>query len=501
MALSDLDQAFISFYQGAPGSNNTNPWMTQAQAQQLLSQYPQFFSGMQQAQFDPNLDYTNLSPDNSTPTDLYSLTLDPNTSYLASVAGSQGGSALSSNGTINAPATLGIDPGQVYAGATYIPGYGYVGSSSTNQNPLTNPALATYLNSVQSASSNMANQYSSQEAAANQKGVELGLGTLAAVTGAGLFNGSLAGANAATDVASSSGDFTGLSALSPNLPATSELSQSLVTAFPSGMTAAQSAGLDALINAGYTPDMLSTMLASGGADSFGATLADASSGLGLSLPNLPNVPGLGNVLNSLTGGSSGGSSASGSTSGGGSSLLSLAGPLAALNYASNQTPVNTNYLKALASESAPGSSQMQAAMAPGLGLENLYQSTPGINPLAGTDFGNMAAANTSSDMARYNTDANTLATNNALQTQAGIQGTIGTLQAQSQAIKDALYGRAFNSIGQAINPPTVNIGNLGGTGTTGTSANSVGTSLANLIGSNLGTIGNGLSSAYNYIFG
>jgi hypothetical protein len=192
--------------------------------------------------------------------------------------------------------------------------------------------------------------------------------------------------------------------------------------------------------------------------------------------------------------------------GGGPSLPGLAPGVAALQYARQQTPVDTSQLQSVfnqAGANAPlfvqaAQDPLKQAQAGGYGDILNSQAQRGIR---GSSFGDQSIANYMTDTNRGIADAGTNAAQAALGLQGQLGGQISNLNALSQQMKNNLYGRAFSSLGQGLNPtPGMGGGGVPGMGGGGIpgmggAAGGAGGFLSNLgLGGVGSAFGNGLSS-------
>lgn len=143
------------------------------------------------------------------------------------------------------------------------------------------------------------------------------------------------------------------------------------------------------------------------------------------------------------------------------SLLNKAGSTVpgalALNYAQNQTPIDTTQLQGVFDKaSANGPLFTQAAQNPLLasqarGYGDIVQSQ-GARGIRGSSFGDADIANYMTTTNRGIADAGTNAAQAALGLQGNLGGQIANLNAASQAMKNNLFGRAFDVLGRGLNP-------------------------------------------------
>jgi hypothetical protein len=279
------------------------------------------------------------------------------------------------------------------------------------------------------------------------------------------------------------------------------------------------AGVDPMFGGYSAADMgISDTIGGGGA---------AAGGGGLGLGGLAGAGA--NAASRLLGGGGGGSMAGG---GGGNSLLgfltgsnsgpnlpSLAPGLAALQYARQQTPVDTSQLQSVfnqAGANAPlfvqaAQDPLKQAQAGGYGDILNSQAQRGIR---GSSFGDQSIANYMTDTNRGIADAGTNAAQAALGLQGQLGGQISNLNALSQQMKNNLYGRAFSSLGQGLNP-TPGMGGMGGAagggggfpGMGGAAAGAggllgnlnlggAGSAIGNAFGNGLSSIGSGLGNLF-----
>jgi hypothetical protein len=205
--------------------------------------------------------------------------------------------------------------------------------------------------------------------------------------------------------------------------------------------------------------------------------------------------------------------------GGGPSLPGLAPGVAALQYARQQTPVDTSQLQSVfnqAGANAPlfvqaAQDPLKQAQAGGYGDILNSQAQRGIR---GSSFGDQSIANYMTDTNRGIADAGTNAAQAALGLQGQLGGQISNLNALSQQMKNNLYGRAFSSLGQGLNP-TPGMGGMGGAagggggfpGMGGAAAGAggllgnlnlggAGSAIGNAFGNGLSSIGSGLGNLF-----
>lgn len=192
--------------------------------------------------------------------------------------------------------------------------------------------------------------------------------------------------------------------------------------------------------------------------------------------------------------------------GGGPSLPSLGPGLAALNYARQQTPIDTSQLQGVfnaAGANAPLFTQaaqapLQQAQAGGYGDLLQSQANRGIR---GSSFGDQSIANYMNTTNQGIANAGTNAAQAALGLQGQLGGQISNLNALSQQMKNDMYGRAFSSLGQGLNPTP----GMGGGGTPFPTAGTTGSGIfgnlglggiGSAFGNGLGSIGSGLGNLF-----
>lgn len=197
----------------------------------------------------------------------------------------------------------------------------------------------------------------------------------------------------------------------------------------------------------------------------------------------------GNLLSNLLGGGSGsGGGLSGLLGGLGSAIGNTAPGLAALNYARQNQPIDTSQLNSVFNQSAANAPLFtQASIAPAQqaqaqGYGDLLQSQ-GQRGIRGSSFGNTDISNflNSTNTNIGNIGANAAA--QALGLQGALAGNIAQLNAQSQLMRNNLYGRAFDLLGRGLGAQQPGGGNAGG-------------ALGSGIGSLLGSIGSGLGNLF-----
>jgi len=194
---------------------------------------------------------------------------------------------------------------------------------------------------------------------------------------------------------------------------------------------------------------------------------DPSSGF----PKIPGLPGGGGG-----GGGGPGGLPSWLTGGGGPSLGSMIPPGLALAYASGQKPIDTSRL--VDTYNAAGANApafVNAAIAPAqraqaTGYGDILQSQ-GQRGIRGSSFGDTLISDFLSKSNENIGNVGASAAAQALGLQGGLAGNIAQLNAQSQQMKNDLYGRAFDLFGRSLNPgaynPSINIGGMPGMPTPG----------------------------------
>lgn len=219
------------------------------------------------------------------------------------------------------------------------------------------------------------------------------------------------------------------------------------------------------------------------------------------------------ALSGLLGGGSGGNPFTNflTGQGGGPSLPSMAPGLAALAYASRQTPIDTTQLQNTFNASAANAPAfIQAAQNPLLqtqqqGYGDLLQSQA-QRGIRGSSFGDQDIGNYLNTTNQGIATAGTNAAEAALGLQGSLAGQISNLNALSQQMKNDLYGRAFSSIGQGLNPTPgmgypVQGGGIGGArggapGAAGMLGNLGLGGIGSAFGNGLSSIGSGLGNLF-----
>lgn len=252
-----------------------------------------------------------------------------------------------------------------------------------------------------------------------------------------------------------------------------------------------------------TGDIVPASWASGGAG-VGAE-GTVSGGFG-------NLGGLAGAASHAIGGGGGGSLLNFLTGqSGGPSLPSLAPGIAALTYAAGQKPIDTSQLQNVfgaAGANAPlfvqaSQAPLQQAQAGGYGDLLQSQAARGIR---GSSFGDQDIANYMNTTNQGISNAGINAAQASLGLQGNLAGQISNLNALSQQMKNDLYGRAFSSIGQGLNPTPgmggspwgVNPqGGAGGAGGIGSMLGNLGLGgIGNAFGNGLTSIGSGLGNLF-----
>ncbi len=167
---------------------------------------------------------------------------------------------------------------------------------------------------------------------------------------------------------------------------------------------------------------------------------------------------IGKMIYSALGGGSGGASSTGGLVGGnGASLGSILPGVLALGYASQQQGIDTSKLSGVfdaAGANAPLFTQaaidpVQKNIAAGYG--DLLQSQA-LRGIRGSSFGATDIANYMDTTNRTLGDVGATAAQKSLGLQGDLASQIAQLQAQSQQMKNSLYGRAFDVLGRGLNP-------------------------------------------------
>lgn len=210
-----------------------------------------------------------------------------------------------------------------------------------------------------------------------------------------------------------------------------------------------------------------------------------------------NFSDVNNVLNAyklMTGGPNGGlfGTGGGGLFGGGfgDTAARVAPGLMALGYAGSQTPIDTGQLNAiLGSLGGNQDAIVKAATDPvnkniAAGYGDLLQSQA-LRGIRGSSFGNTDIANYIGTTSNALANAGANAAQGSLALQGNLAGNIATLRAQSQQMKNSLYGRAFDVLGRGLNPQgyagTTNISTGGGAAPAGGSGGAPGMNLNSLI--------------------
>lgn len=215
---------------------------------------------------------------------------------------------------------------------------------------------------------------------------------------------------------------------------------------------------------------------------FGGSASDpfgTGSSSDLSLSDLQNALKAYSLLN-------GGSANGGGLFGGGGGLFGGAGlgataarsapGLLALGYAGSQKPIDTGQLNSiLGTLGGNQDAVVRAATDPinaniAAGYGDMVQSQ-GLRGVRGSSFGNTDIGNYLATTSRALGNAGASAAEGSLALQGNLAGNIASLRAQSQKMKNDLYGRAFDVLGRGLNPGgyagTTNVNVGGGTPTAG----------------------------------
>lgn len=210
---------------------------------------------------------------------------------------------------------------------------------------------------------------------------------------------------------------------------------------------------------------------------FGGTSNNPFGTSGLNFSDVNNVL---NAYRLMTGGPNGGlfGTGGGGLFGGGfgDTAARLAPGLLALGYAGSQTPIDTGQLNSiLGSLGGNQDAIVKAATDPvnkniAAGYGDLLQSQ-GLRGIRGSSFGNTDIANYIGTTSNALANAGANAAQGSLALQGNLAGNIATLRAQSQQMKNSLYGRAFDVLGRGLNPQgyagTTNISTGGGAAPSG----------------------------------
>ncbi len=206
---------------------------------------------------------------------------------------------------------------------------------------------------------------------------------------------------------------------------------------------------------------------------FGGTSSNPFGTSGLNFSDINNVL---RAYSALTSGPNGGIFGSGGGLFGdlGATAARTAPGLLALGYAGSQSPINTGQLNSILGQLGgqndaivrAATDPMQANISAGYGDLLQSQAKRGIR---GSSFGDADISNYLSTTGRSLADAGASASAGTLALQGNLAGNIASLNAQSQQMKNDLYGRAFDVLGRGLNPSgyagNINIGGAGGVGT------------------------------------
>lgn len=217
---------------------------------------------------------------------------------------------------------------------------------------------------------------------------------------------------------------------------------------------------------------------------FGGTADNPFGSSGLNFSDVNNVLRAYSLFNSLSGGPNGGLFGTGGNGlfGGGlgtTAARALPG-LLALGYAGSQSPIDTGQLNAILGQlGGSHDAIVRAAVDPvqanvAAGYGDLLQSQA-LRRIRGSSFGDSDIANYLATTGRSVADAGASASAGSLALQGNLAGNIAQLRAQSQKMKNDLYGRAFDVLGRGLNPSgyagNINVGtSTAGAPTTGASS-------------------------------
>lgn len=307
-----------------------------------------------------------------------------------------------------------------------------------------------------------------------------GLGLMAAPFAIGSMTGTLGSGGL--------GAFTGADAATPSIMASGDAGIGSGSAFAGDTVSGMGGGV------GLTaPAAGGGTLGAGGMISGGASTLAPSLGAGSSLGGMGTLSNLGSVAGGLgslfgSGGSSGILGSLGDIASGSMSLLP--GTLA-LNYARNNSGIDTSNLSSIlgglqGNQNAiisAATDPLQRNIASGYGDLLQSQAARGIR---GSSFGDTDIANYLANTGSALSNAGANAAEGSLSLQGNLASQIAQLNNQSQLQKNTLYGNAFDALGRALNPAGyAGSTNIGGTNTGSTSG------ISQLL-TGLGSLGKGL---------